>query len=47
MYVALHHLKKKKIINWEDREKELNDLLDKHRRKDGYWDVVVPWVRKR
>ena len=34
--------KKKKIINWEDREKELNDLLDKHRRKDGYWDVVVP-----
>jgi N-acetyl sugar amidotransferase len=37
-----HAKKKKKIINWEDREKELNDLLDKHRRKDGYWDVVVP-----
>ena len=44
MYVALAitQKKKKKIINWEDREKELNDLLDKHRRKDGYWDVVVP-----
>ena len=42
MYVALAITQKKKIINWEDREKELNDLLDKHRRKDGYWDVVVP-----
>ena len=32
----------KKTINWKDREKELRDLLDKHRRKDGYWDVIVP-----
>ena len=26
----------------EKREKALKDLLDKYRRKDGYWDVVVP-----
>ena len=34
--------KYKKTINWKDREKELHDLLDKHRRNDGYWDVIVP-----
>ena len=29
-------------IDWEKREKELRKLLDKHRRTDGYWDVIVP-----
>ena len=29
-------------IDWEKREKELEQLLDKHRRTDGYWDVIVP-----
>jgi len=29
-------------VNWERREKELIKLLNKHRRKDGYWDVIVP-----
>ena len=33
---------KDKKIDWKLREKELQDLCDKHRRKDGYWDVVVP-----
>ncbi len=32
----------KKTIEWDLREKELSDLLNKHRRKDGYWDVIVP-----
>jgi N-acetyl sugar amidotransferase len=32
----------KKTINWEIREKELIELLDVHRRNDGYWDVLVP-----
>ena len=35
-----HH--KHKNIDWEIREKELIDLLDRHRSKDGSWDVVVP-----
>ena len=29
-------------IDWNKREKELLKLLDKHRSKDGRWDVVVP-----
>ncbi|TAJ10987.1 MAG: N-acetyl sugar amidotransferase [Nitrospirae bacterium] len=33
---------KKDAIDWEQRESELLELLDKHRRKDGYYDCVVP-----
>lgn len=29
-------------IDWEKREKELQALLDKHRSRDGRWDVLVP-----
>lgn len=32
----------KTAINWEERERELIDLLDKHRRNDGYYDCLVP-----
>ena len=32
----------KKTIDWKLREDELVDLLDKHRSKNGDWDVVVP-----
>jgi N-acetyl sugar amidotransferase len=34
--------KKQNSINYEEREAMLLDLLDKHRSKDGSWDVVVP-----
>ena len=34
--------KKKKEINWEDREKELWELCDKFRRNDGTYDCLVP-----
>ena len=34
--------KKQNIINWQEREEELIKLLDRHRRSDGSWDVVVP-----
>mgnify|MGYP000126007009 CR=1 FL=1 len=33
---------KKKNIDWELREKELQELCDKHRRNDGSYDVIVP-----
>lgn len=33
---------KKNKINWTEREKELVALLDKHRRNDGRYDVIVP-----
>ncbi len=33
---------KKKTIDWDVRDKELRDMLDKHRKHDGSYDVVVP-----
>ncbi len=33
---------KKKNINWDEREKELLILLDKFRKNDGSYDVLVP-----
>lgn len=33
---------KQKNADWEAREKQLRQLLDKHRSKDGSWDVIVP-----
>ncbi len=32
----------KEKINWEKREQELLQLLDKHRRNDGKYDCIVP-----
>ncbi len=29
-------------IDWKEREKELRDLLDKHRKNNGKYDVLVP-----
>ncbi len=33
---------KNKDINWKEREEYLHKLLDKHRSKDGSYDVIVP-----
>ncbi|KZR85009.1 N-acetyl sugar amidotransferase [Synechococcus sp. MIT S9504] len=32
----------KAAINWNDREKELRELCDRHRRNDGSYDCLVP-----
>ena len=32
----------KESIDWEEREEQLLNLLDKYRRKDGYYDCLVP-----
>ncbi len=34
--------RKQSTIDWSIRERELIDLCDKHRRKDGRFDVIVP-----
>ncbi|MBX7100238.1 MAG: N-acetyl sugar amidotransferase [Myxococcaceae bacterium] len=39
---ACKFLEIKKQIDWPSREKQLLQLLDKHRSKDGSWDVIVP-----
>jgi len=33
---------KKITINWHERERELQDLCDRHRSKDGSYDCLVP-----
>jgi len=33
---------KKNVINWPKRESELAKLCNKHRNKDGSYDVIVP-----
>jgi N-acetyl sugar amidotransferase len=39
---ACRYAKKKKLINWDEREKELTELCNKFRRNDGRYDVIVP-----
>lgn len=34
--------KKRGVIDWDERERQLRDLLDRHRSKDGSYDVLVP-----
>jgi len=34
--------KKSRVIDWDERERELRDLLDRHRSKDGSYDCIVP-----
>ncbi len=39
---ACRHAERKKATNWNERENELHQLLDKYRSQDGSYDVVVP-----
>lgn len=39
---ACRHAENKEKIDWKKREEELLQLLDKHRRHDGYYDCIVP-----
>ena len=34
--------KKNGVIDWDERERQLRDLLDRHRSKDGSYDCIVP-----
>jgi len=37
-----NYSKKKKKINWEERESKLIKLLDKHRKNNGEYDCIIP-----
>ena len=37
-----YHETKDKQISWQKREQSLIELLDKHRRSDGGYDIIVP-----
>lgn len=39
---ACRYAEKKEQIDWNQREKELLQLLDRHRKNDGSYDCVVP-----
>ena len=39
---ACRFAEQKERIDWEQRERELLQLLDKHRRNDGSYDCIVP-----
>lgn len=39
---ACRYNKTKENIDWEEREKHLLDLLERHRKNDGSYDVIVP-----
>ena len=41
MHVDTHSEKKGKI-DWNERDKQLRELCDKFRSKDGSYDVIVP-----
>src|SRR6266568_4930171 len=33
---------KDEVVDWDERERELRELCDRHRRADGRYDVIVP-----
>lgn len=39
---ACRQAEAKNAIDWQERERELKDLLDRYRRKDGRYDCLVP-----
>jgi len=39
---ACRYVEEKAKIDWEDRERQLVDLLGRHRREDGGYDCIVP-----
>lgn len=39
---ACRWFEEKKKIDWDERERQLEDLCDRYRRNDGRYDVIVP-----
>lgn len=39
---ACRFAEKKSVIDWDEREQQLLELLDKHRKNDGSYDCIVP-----
>ena len=40
--LACKFFERKKSFDWNSREKELENILDRHRKSDGSYDVLVP-----
>ena len=40
--LSCRYFEKKETVNWSEREKELIDTLDRYRKTDGSYDVLLP-----
>ena len=40
--LACRNHERRKQVNWKDRARQLQELCDKHRRSDGYYDCLIP-----
>ena len=40
--LSCRYFEKKDQVNWDEREKELQDILSRHRKQDGSYDVLIP-----
>ena len=41
--LSCRYYEKKEKVDWKEREKELEDILSRHRKKDGSYDVSAVW----
>ena len=39
---ACHNYDRRKAINWSERTQQLDKICDRYRRKDGYYDCIIP-----
>lgn len=39
---ACRNYEKRKIINWEERKRQLEKICNQYRRNDGYYDCIIP-----
>ena len=40
--LSCRYYEKKEKVDWKEREKELEDILSRYRKKDGSYDVLIP-----
>jgi len=40
--LSCRYFEKKETVDWNEREKELIDTLNRYRKKDGSYDVLLP-----
>lgn len=40
---ACRNAEQKKLIDWDERRREFDELVEPYRSTDGSWDCIVPW----
>ena len=39
---ACRNYERRSLVNWKERKKELREICDRYRRKDSYYDCIIP-----